>query len=233
MSYHSKRKDANNYYLKVGDSIKSGTIYLITNLINNKKYVGQTIQKPEIRFNYHLNYASKDYNISNMPLSRAINKYGKNNFKFEILEECLIDDLNERESYYIKKYDSFYSGYNATLGGTYGKKIDINIEEMINLYHQLKSARKVAEYYKVDKDCICDRLKSLNIEFYTLAQQRGINVKILKDNELITEFDSKKQCAEWLIQNNLTKSDKVESVRKIIHNNKLINGYKIVISDKI
>lgn len=152
--------------------MKNGTIYLITNLINNKKYVGQTIQKPETRFNYHLNYASKNYNISNMPISKAINKYGRNNFIFEILETCSESDLNERESYYIKKYDSFHSGYNATLGGTYGKKVDIDIEEMVNLYHQLKSARKVAEYYKVDKDCICDRLKSLNIEFYTLAQQK-------------------------------------------------------------
>lgn len=51
------------------------------------------------------------------PFYSALRKYGKENFYFEILEECQIKDLNEKEKYWIQYYDTFHNGYNATEGG--------------------------------------------------------------------------------------------------------------------
>ena len=82
-----------------------GIIYCYTNLINGKKYVGQTIN-PEKRYNQHkssaFNEKDKDYNT---PLHRAFRKYGYNNFNYEIiLSTSSLDILNELEIYFIDKY---------------------------------------------------------------------------------------------------------------------------------
>lgn len=96
-----------------------GYIYKITNLINNKIYIGQTIRDVQIRWKEHLR--SKD----EAPIHKAIRKYGKEAFKIEIIEECENILLNEREQYYINKFNSYngHIGYNATLGGDSNKKI--------------------------------------------------------------------------------------------------------------
>ena len=67
-------------------------IYLITNKINGKQYVGQS-GNINRRFLEH-SYKGKE---SRIPLDVAIKKYGKDNFKFEILEECPLEELNDRE----------------------------------------------------------------------------------------------------------------------------------------
>lgn len=90
-----------------------GYIYKITNIVNNKIYIGQTTRNVEIRFKEHLR-AKDDY-----PIHKAIRKYGKDNFKVEIIEECANENLNEKEKYYIKIYNSYngHIGYNASPGG--------------------------------------------------------------------------------------------------------------------
>lgn len=231
MSYYSKRKDANNYR-KRGENVKTGTIYLITNKINNKKYVGQTMFTTRQRFLEHINYA-KNGNINHMPLAYAIRKYGAENFIIEELCRCKQEGLDKKEQFYIQKYDTFHNGYNATLGGSNGPKVDIDLKEMVDLYHKLKSARKVAEYFGVDKDAICNRLRALDVEFYTLSEQRGLEVKVLKDGVLLKEFSSKIECARWFVENNISRSKKIESVRKMIFNTESYFGYKIIVSDKI
>lgn len=231
MSYHSKRKDANNYK-EGGENVKTGTIYLITNTINNKKYVGQTIFTVKQRFLEHINCAKNGNNI-HMPIAHAIKKYGAENFRIEELCKCKEEDLDQKEQYYIQKYNTFSNGYNATLGGANGSKIDIDLTEMIQLYHKLKSARKVAEHYGVDKDTICNRLHSNGVAFYSLSEQRGLRVKVLKDGALIKEFPSKIECAKWFIENNISRSKKIGSVRKMIFNTKDYFGYEIIVSDKI
>lgn len=85
-------------------------IYCITNLVNGKKYVGQS-KNVKLRFNEHCN--------PNNPavIGRAINKYGKENFKYEILEHN-ISNYNERERYWINKLNTMIPyGYNMIPGG--------------------------------------------------------------------------------------------------------------------
>ena len=85
-------------------------IYLIENLLNHKKYVGQS-NNPNRRFIEHKNHQN------NYPIHNAIQKYGVNNFKLTILEKN-VENYNEREQYWIQYYNTLVpNGYNLTIGG--------------------------------------------------------------------------------------------------------------------
>ena len=76
-------------------------IYLITNKLDGKKYVGQALDI-EKRWKRHISDSKKyDYVIY-----RAMRKYGIENFSFEVLEECPVDKLDEREIFWINKLDT-------------------------------------------------------------------------------------------------------------------------------
>lgn len=94
-----------------------GIIYCYTNLINSKKYIGQTIN-PRQRFNQHKSSAfnPKDDEYE-APLHRAFRKYGFENFKYEVLAEAeTIEELNKLEIYYISYYNTRELGYNIEPG---------------------------------------------------------------------------------------------------------------------
>ena len=86
-------------------------IYLTTNLINGKKYIGQ-----------HNGSIKDNYLGSGVLLVKAIEKYGKENFKKEILEECDITELDEKEKYWIAYYNALEDEnfYNLSKGGQKG-----------------------------------------------------------------------------------------------------------------
>lgn len=87
-------------------------IYKITNLINNKVYIGQTSTSMKQRMSEHLRH-----NL--LPIDRALNKYGIENFEVEVIDEANSkEELNQKEIYYIKKYNCIRpNGYNLTIGG--------------------------------------------------------------------------------------------------------------------
>ena len=132
-------------------------IYLITNLINNHKYIGQTINLKQ-RWKQHCNKAH-----NSMTIDKAINKYGKENFSLSVLEICNIDDANEREIYWIAKYNTFYNteDYNCHIGGQmqygennpmYNKKGEdcptskVTYEIGLTIYNDMKSNNKQTIY---------------------------------------------------------------------------------------
>jgi hypothetical protein len=97
---------------------KISGIYCYENLVNRKKYIGQS-NNIAIRKSSHLYVLkSEKYNDSKL-LQRAWNKYGEGNFEFWIVEECSIELLDEREKYWIKELRSHCSehGYNMNWGG--------------------------------------------------------------------------------------------------------------------
>ena len=107
-------------------------IYIITNLINNKKYVGQSVDvKRRIVHHRHKLNAGKHYNEH---LQRAWNKYGKDNFSFDILEYCNIDELDELERKYISELNTMDEdfGYNGESGGHEGKKMSDEAKRKIS-----------------------------------------------------------------------------------------------------
>lgn len=91
-----------------------GYIYKICNDINNKVYVGQTTRTIEERFSEHCHSALKG---SNFLIHKAMREYGINNFFVVEIEKCNDELLDDKEKYYINKYDSYYNGYNSTPGG--------------------------------------------------------------------------------------------------------------------
>lgn len=88
-------------------------IYLITNTITKKVYVGQSVDIYR-RWSEHKSRAyNNDNNCYNNPLYRSIRKYGKDIFILSILCECKIEELDEKEKYYIHKFNSVVpNGYN-------------------------------------------------------------------------------------------------------------------------
>ena len=98
-------------------------IYCIENLANGKKYVGLSIDINR-RWSCHISKLDNNCHI-NKHLQSAWNNYGKDNFKFNIIEICNKDIINEREIYWIDKLEAFKNGYNNTIGGegTFGYKL--------------------------------------------------------------------------------------------------------------
>ena len=90
-------------------------IYSITNILNGKRYIGQTYNF-KYRWMRHRSYL-KHNSEHNAHLQNAWNKYGSNNFRFEIIEKCPFEKLDEREIYWINYFDSKNSGYNFADGG--------------------------------------------------------------------------------------------------------------------
>ena len=129
-------------------------IYKITNLLNNKCYIGKS-KNIEARWQYHKNNI-KNTKESNKVLYQAFKKYGLKNFKFEILEEIdQYDKLsNEREKYWIEYYNSFHYGYNMTKGGDGGVTVKdprekygkITKEEVIYLRQRYLECKYPASY---------------------------------------------------------------------------------------
>ena len=97
-------------------------IYKYTNKINGKKYIGQSIDIKQRQYAHKSSAFNEKANDYNSQFHQAIRKYGLENFDFEILAEISLEDysqelLNNLEKFFIKYYNSYKNGYNATEGG--------------------------------------------------------------------------------------------------------------------
>ena len=115
-------------------------IYKITNVVNGKVYIGQALNIKN-RFNDHKNDpfypSSRGYHL---PFYCAIRKYGIENLTFEVLEECLPFELDEKEIYYIAKFEAFGpKGYNLTTGGHSSSYIDLDDDVATSIIDRLKT----------------------------------------------------------------------------------------------
>ena len=91
-------------------------IYYIKNLVNNKYYIGQSrnIKRRWNREKFELNGEGDAWNVH---LQRAWRKYGEDNFEFAVVEICSLEQLDERERFWVSFYNSYNNGYNQSLGG--------------------------------------------------------------------------------------------------------------------
>lgn len=129
-------------------------IYKIENLINGKVYIGQSVHI-EKRWAEHCRPSS------NSLVGEAIKKYGKENFSFQILEITTQEDLNNRESFFIKQYNSLVpNGYNM--------KYEDNKE-----HHQFNNYT-----YNDFLDLIHD-IKYSNLSFQEIADEYGIDLSMI------------------------------------------------------
>lgn len=118
------------------ETINTGVIYMITNTVNNKKYIGKAfsyvkhgkkpIRKHGAEGRFHRHIKSAERGCTEIPLLYDdIRKYGKNIFNVSVIEVCLKTELNDREKYHILNYESYKDniGYNYFIGNN--KPIDI------------------------------------------------------------------------------------------------------------
>ena len=130
-------------------------IYLIENLINNKKYIGQS-KNILARWCGH----RCDSKTKNLPLYKAMRKYGLENFKFSIVEECSISELAAKEDYWINYYNCFLpNGYNYNKAETHYTNLAIP-DRYKNIIFEIKYSDKllkdIAKDYNLKPICETD-----------------------------------------------------------------------------
>jgi group I intron endonuclease len=139
-------------------------IYKITNKINGKCYVGQSTNIQQ-RWKDHKKDAfwknGPDYEY---PLYRAIRKYGFENFLFEIIEECEIECLNEKEMFYIAKYRSYTDGYNQNEGGYNGvHNCKLSYDDVTKIIQRLKTTLDSTKTIAMDFGVGFTTIRNINV----------------------------------------------------------------------
>ena len=176
-------------------------IYKITNIKNNKIYIGKTNNTIEKRFQKHCQ-DSKMLHCENRPLYKAMNKYGIENFKIEQIEECLPEIASERERYWIEYYGSFKYGYNATLGGDGRSYLDYDL--IFKTYQETKSVLKTAEITQCNEDSVVSIIKNKGISSQEIQENKRLltskNVAMIDKatNEIIKVFNGTHEAGRYL-----------------------------------
>lgn len=193
----------------------TGKIYKIYNNINDKIYIGKTISTLEERFTQHKRDSIRT-RYEKRPLYDAMNKYGKEHFFIELIEECDLQDLSTREIYWIEKFNSYHYGYNATRGGD--GKILYDYQLIIDLYQNGLTGKEISNLINCDSDVVLKALRSANID----TRINAINLlskKVAaydKNHNLIMEFNSEAEAARWLIEKNIAKTNDAKHVGSVL-----------------
>lgn len=176
-----------------------GIIYKITNTVNNKIYIGQTIRTLKERWNQH------KYRNGCTYLHNAIIKYGADKFKIEPIEEVPIEDLDKREIYWIAQYDSTNKkvGYNLILGGKLGqtgksKLTKEQTEELIQMDADNISHTEIAKHFGIERKTV------------TFILRR--NTSYTKKYKSLKDWDLE-ELKDFLIKNNPTVKETLDKFK--------------------
>lgn len=201
-------------------------IYVITNDINGKQYVGKTNHNIEKRFKEHINDSRRE-RCEKRPLYNAINKYGIEHFSISVLEECSVEDSANREIYWINRLQTYgRNGYNATRGGDSKKYYDY--KEIAIKYQELLSEKETADYFHCDiatvkQACCSQKIRMLNSsEVNKNKYGKKIVMCDMNSGEQIKIFNTIKEAALYL--GNLSYSHHIGEVANGIR--KTAYGYK-------
>lgn len=161
-------------------------IYKITNQINGKVYIGQSVNIENRWHEHQLAACHKNfYGHVRTRLYPAMKKYGLENFSFSIIEECNADDLDEKEEYWIKKYSSTdpNKGYNLLSGGKQGHQFKQEIFQQ--LWDEGKTIKEIVEITGASYTTIENNLKYY--ENYSIQQSLSrsiLQVTYQNDNKI-------------------------------------------------
>ena len=232
----------------------SGEIYMITNKINNKKYVGQTVsylssgRKYGItgRWNHHISDAN-NYVDKGRYFCNAIRKYGKDNFNIEILLICNLEMMDYYEIKFIKLYNTLSpNGYNLEDGGSGPKRLHPDTIEKISKSHRFLHMKKE------DKIKLFDSMEELGLdeipfginythhtvnkyEGFTVTQNNGKLKSIISNGKSLTEkLEIALKYLNLCKNNNIIELEKMNNEidydsKIMIRNNKLSDIAKDVI----
>ena len=197
-------------------------VYKITNLINNKVYIGSTTSSFKERFRQHRKYLRGNYHHSNK-LQNAWNKYGSENFIFEVVEVTDKSTARTREGYWIQYFDSFKNGYNVTLsvnGGVLGTKLTLEHKQRIskanignknrlNLLHDQQTKESISmsvirfnssnsEAALKAKNNRRNKIIELNKTMFNILKKKPVLQIDVQTNKIIKEWTSSKDAGENL-----------------------------------
>lgn len=182
-----------------------GYIYCITNLINEKKYVGKTTYSITKRFQEHCKDSKKE-RCERRPLYNAMNKYGIENFVVEELIECPNDELDSYEKMYIEKLQTY--GHNATKGGE--GSILFDYDKIIETYALGGTMTECAAKMHCSVDTVKKVLTINNIPIRHNRRGCCSDPKKVEQYSLegvfIKEWESITLAAHWLVDNGYAKT---------------------------
>jgi len=153
-------------------------IYKITNLVNNKIYIGQTRNSLNSRWSCHI----RDSKYASTGIDSAIRKYGKENFKVEVLDDTAssLEELNNLEIYYIKLYNSTNNkiGYNQTTGGGGISGYTHNEESKYRCGSSFRGKKRIKTVDQVDKWRITFYKNNNHIKSEEFCRKQSENLKL-------------------------------------------------------
>lgn len=227
-------------FIELNKALKSdvGYIYKIENKLNNKIYIGQTIHDPFYRMKQHVENSEFD-KLKNNPYDLYFDLYelGAEKFDFSIIENVNVELLDEKEKFYIKKYNSYFDGYNNNYGGRGNSKYKNNkttfeIMKNIKFFDNIKD---LSNHLNCSEHYIREQTKGFNLNF-------GNNKKVFYFRDFETEFDNINKAVNFIceiqetyFQNKITKKETLNILTEnIMNNEKNINvfGIDIEIEEK-
>ena len=169
-------------------------IYIITNTINGNRYIGQSIDIKR-RFWDHRCISHE----RNRHMKHALKKYGKENFRYEVLEECDVDALDERETYYI---NLLKPEYNVMSGGQVHREVTDDVKKILSEKSKQQWRKKSAsERADIIKNNLIGPRKGHPVLPETREKLRNANIGKKQSEETISKrmetFRRKKE-AGWV-----------------------------------
>lgn len=174
-------------------------IYKIKNIVDGSVYIGATKRTLKKRWWEHkYNYGLPRY--SKFSLYIAMKEFGVENFSIEVLEECDDSLMDEKEIFWIEKFNSFKTGYNATFGGA-GKSY-IEKDKILKMWQEGKSVDAIAKETRYDKGSVALYLKVQGISETDIRDRSSewskVPVIMLdKDGNTIGEFESQIEAGRY------------------------------------
>ena len=178
-----------------------GKIYKVTNVINGKAYVGQTIRPLQERFDRHLRDAINNKYPENH-FHRAIRKYGAENFVIEQIDSASTqNELNEKEIYWISKLNSIDLGYNTAIGGEGGNTYKGRTKKQMEITKELISISNTGKNNGMSRSIKCKSTKTGEehlfetlaecLSFFNIKNKETLSKRATGENKLLYK-------GEWL-----------------------------------
>jgi len=201
--------------------MKSG-VYTITNIINNKIYVGSTNNFVR-RFNDHKKELINNIHKNNY-LQKSFNKYGKENFKFEILEECLPEIRLGIEQYWMNMLNASNRNFGYNLTPTAGNSSGYRYTEIQKQNISKGIKNKFLNGYKGSTFGKKYSKEELEKAYNTKVKKGSIIVKTIYVYDINNNFLFSKNRMKNVIE--LTNVDKADILRILKGKQKYSKGYK-------
>ena len=214
-------------------------IYKITNDFDKKIYIGKTTRSVELRFIEHFKKTSG----SNSYIDNDMANKGLEHFKYEILEECSVEQLSEREKYWIAYYHSYIkdpfcngNGYNLTPGGDGISLSDEVINQIRKKWEEGKNCSEIANELNLSHSTVYHRIaayedydkqenfKRANQQYWKPVKQYDINGNYLKTFESISQAAKEINVYSTQIQAAIIKHQICHGYRWSYANEELIIG---------